>query len=107
MKILKFGLPNCKPCVELSKQMQNLDLTKFEIQEINLKHNVDLLVKYGVKSVPTLIVLDKNGGEIKRLRNFEQLENYVNPKVYTSTFGEKSEKQEPNTIQKFINKWFK
>lgn len=77
MKILKFSLPTCKPCIVLSEQMKELDLSNFEIQEINLEDNKDLQYKYGIRSVPTLIVLDEQGNEIERVRNIAQLKSFL------------------------------
>lgn len=80
MKILKFSLPTCKPCVTLSEQMKELDLSKFEIQEVNLKENKELGNKYNIRSVPTLVVLDEQDNEIERIRNIVQLKFFLNTK---------------------------
>ena len=80
MKLLKFSLPTCKPCIVLSKQMEDLDLSNYEVQEINLHENDEtkaLGEKYGIKSVPTIVAVDEEGNEIKRIRNIVQLKDFL------------------------------
>ena len=83
MKILKFSLPTCRPCVTLSEQMEELDLSNFEIQEVSLranKVNKELGDKYNIRSVPTLVVLDKQENEIARIRNIVQFKDFLKTK---------------------------
>lgn len=80
MKLIKFSLPTCKPCIVLSKQMEDLDFSNYEVQEINLHESDEtkaLGEKYGIKSVPTLVVVDEEGNEIKRIRNIVQLKEFL------------------------------
>lgn len=80
MKLIKFSLPTCKPCIVLSKQMEDLDLSNYEVQEINLHENYEtkaLGEEYGIKSVPTIVVVDEEGNEIKRIRNIVQLKDFL------------------------------
>ena len=78
MKILKFSLPTCKPCITLTEQMKKLDLSGFEVQEINLQREKKLSEKYGIRKVPTLIILDEQDNEIERVGNITQLESFLN-----------------------------
>jgi thioredoxin-related protein len=94
MKILKFSLPTCKPCVTLSEQMKELDLSNFEIQEVNLradKESKELGDKYNIRNVPTLVVLDEQGNEVERIRNIIQLKTFLKTKPVL-VFEEKIEK---------------
>ena len=80
MKLIKFSLPTCKPCIVLSKQMEDLDLSSYKVQEINLHENDETRAlgdKYGIKSVPTIVVADDEGNEIKRIRNIVQLKDFL------------------------------
>ena len=80
MKLIKFSLPTCRPCVTLSEQMKELDLSNFEIQEVSLhsgKESLELGRKYGIKSVPTIVAVDEEGNEIKRIRNIVQLKDFL------------------------------
>ena len=80
MKLLKFSLPTCRPCIALSKQMEDYDLSNYEVQEINLHENDETRAlgdKYGIKSVPTIVVADVERNEIKRIRNIVQLKDFL------------------------------
>lgn len=77
MKILKFSLPTCKPCLILSEQMKELDLTDFEIEDISAEKNQDLVEKYNIKNVPTLVILDEQDNETERVRNIVQLKTFL------------------------------
>lgn len=96
MKLIKFSLPTCRPCVTLSEQMKELDLSNFEVQEVSLhsgKESLELGRKYGIKSVPTIVVVDDGGEEIKRIRNIVELKHFIgNFSIFeipttTTTFG--------------------
>ena len=81
MKILKFSLPTCRPCIVLSEQMKSLDLANYEVVDINLKENLETIAlgeKYSIKSVPTLVLIDEEGNELKRVRNIIQLKELLN-----------------------------
>lgn len=51
MKIMLFTLPTCKYCTPAKELLKD----RKEIKIINLESREDLAVKYGIRSVPTLI----------------------------------------------------
>ena len=60
--------------------MEDLDLSSYKVQEINLHENDETRAlgdKYGIKSVPTIVVADDEGNEIKRIRNIVQLKDFL------------------------------
>lgn len=62
MKLLKFYADWCGPCKSLSKVIENAgDKITMPIQEVNIDTNPELAILYGVRSVPTLIVIDDAG----------------------------------------------
>lgn len=71
INILKFEKKGCGPCrmadILLNKVSQKYQL---EIQKIDVVENEAALKQYGITSVPTVLVLDENGQEIKRLNNY-------------------------------------
>ena len=75
--ILKFSLPNCKPCVYLLKQMESLDLSNHNLQEINVNEQRDIADKYNIKSVPVIVILDVAGNETTRFRNIVKLKEFL------------------------------
>lgn len=67
MKLLKFAASWCGPCQGLKITIQNLeDKITIPIEDIDIDTNTDLAVQYGVRSVPTLVIVDDSGTEIKR-----------------------------------------
>ena len=78
MKILKFFGLWCGPCKALSKAFKD---AKIEHQDIDVDENEELVDKYHIKSIPTVIVLDNEGEELGRFvgpRTKEQLLEELN-----------------------------
>lgn len=74
MKVLKFEATWCAPCKSLTKLLESFD-TEMYIQKVDIDENVDLVRDYGIRSVPTLVMLDDDGVEVKRGQNFKTLED--------------------------------
>ena len=49
----------------LSKQIESLDLSEYNLQEVNVNEQRDIADKYNIKSVPVIVVLDVVGNEKK------------------------------------------
>jgi thioredoxin 1 len=65
MKLIKFQASWCGPCKALSAVMENMTLP-IETQNVDIDENHDMARKYNVRSVPTMIVVDSTGTEVKR-----------------------------------------
>lgn len=63
-KILKFSAEWCSPCKALARNLKDVD---FPIEEIDIEENPELAAEYGVRSIPTLIFLDKEGHTLSRI----------------------------------------
>jgi len=68
-RILRFTASWCGPCKSLAKNLEIADI-KLPIEVIDIDTDSDSSVEYGIRSVPTLIMLDENI-EIKRLVGFK------------------------------------
>lgn len=65
MKILKFYAEWCGPCKVVGQNLKNANLP-IPITEVDVEDNDDLVLQYGVRSVPVVILVDGNGNEIRR-----------------------------------------
>lgn len=64
--ILYFSAPWCEPCKVLSPQMEEIERSGIPVKKVNIDYDADLPQKYNVKTIPTCIVTDMSGEEIKR-----------------------------------------
>lgn len=63
-RILRFTASWCQPCKALAKQLEEID-TNLPIEVIDIDDNQGLALEYGIRSVPTLVMMDENV-EVKR-----------------------------------------
>ena len=64
-KVLKFSASWCQPCKMLSKTLEDVK-TNVIIEEIDIDEQTELAVEYGIRGVPTLVMVDENI-EVKRI----------------------------------------
>jgi len=64
-RILRFTASWCGPCQGLAMNLESASLG-FPIEVIDIDTHSDVAQEYGVRSVPTLVMLDENI-EIKRI----------------------------------------
>jgi len=67
MKVLKFYAEWCDPCkrqsLVIAKAKDKIDIT---IESVNIDDNIFMAQDFKVRSVPTLVIVDDTGTEIKR-----------------------------------------
>ena len=66
-KILYFSAEWCGPCKLLGPELDRLQVEGIPIQKIDVDKRSDLSTKYTVRNIPTLILVDEFGNELKRL----------------------------------------
>ena len=79
MKLLKFYATWCVPCKSLSAVMETMTLP-IAVESVDIDQNNDLARKHNVRSVPTIVVVDDTGTEIKRavgIMNAKQLMTFL------------------------------
>ena len=62
MKLLKFYAEWCKPCITLSKILE--DFTSVPVENINVDSNQEFVTRYTIRNIPTLILVDNEGKEL-------------------------------------------
>ena len=65
MKVLRFTASWCQPCKMLAKTLEDVD-TQIPIEVIDIDENQELAMDYGIRGVPTLVMLDGDI-EVKRV----------------------------------------
>jgi thioredoxin 1 len=76
--LIDFWSPQCGPCVQLSPIIDEIkkENPNIEVIKINVLENMDEALKYGVRSLPTLIFL-KNGEVVNKMMGLQSKEDIV------------------------------
>ena len=56
-KVLRFTASWCQPCKMLAKTLEGIT-TDYPIETIDIDENQELSIQYGVRGVPTLVMLE-------------------------------------------------
>ena len=78
-RVIRFTASWCGPCKMLAKNLENVN-TSIPIEVIDIDENTDAAIEFGVRGVPTLVMLDGNT-EMKRLvgmQSLKTLEDWLN-----------------------------
>ena len=88
-KVIKMSASWCMPCKVYAKtfeSVKNEDKYKdIEFEEFDIDENEDLVIEYGIRGVPTTVVLDENNkvltkfsGNVSRNVLEENLDEVIN-----------------------------
>ena len=75
-KILYFTAAWCGPCQMLGPIMESLS-GQINYEKIDVDNNQDLSIQYGVRNVPTLVLVE-NGEAVGRLVGVQSKESILN-----------------------------
>lgn len=80
MKLLQFKANWCGPCKQQTKLFEEVPLS-IELQGIDIDEDPDNLVnKYEIRSVPTMVLIDKEGEILKKwtgITSTSTIEEYI------------------------------
>ena len=75
-EILYFSAPWCAPCKQLGPIMDSLQ-GQINFRKIDVDSDTELSVKYGVRNIPTLILL-KDGEPVNRITGLQPKQQILN-----------------------------
>ena len=64
--LLKYEAPWCNGCKVLTNLLKDVDLSGIEVVPINIDVDTASAKAYNVRALPTLVLLDSTGEEIRR-----------------------------------------
>tara|TARA_R100001509_G_scaffold124347_1_gene77958 strand:- start:487 stop:735 length:249 start_codon:yes stop_codon:yes gene_type:complete len=64
-KILYFSAAWCGPCKTLGPIMESTS-GQVNYQKVDVDNNPGLAAQYGIRNIPTLVLVNENGDELKR-----------------------------------------
>lgn len=70
-KLLKFQASWCQPCRQLTKTMDSMDI-QIPTEYVDIDSDPSIAVEYGVRSIPTLILIDEHSVALRRLQGPQQ-----------------------------------
>ena len=78
-RVLRFTASWCQPCKMLAKNLESIN-TDVPIEVYDIDERTDVAMDFGVRGVPTLVMMDGNT-EIKRMvrmQSLKDLETWIN-----------------------------
>ena len=77
-KILRFTAEWCKPCKSLNEILNRIE-TSIPIEVIDIDENMELATEYGIRSVPTMIMIEDNTilKKMVGLQTIQEVESFI------------------------------
>ena len=78
-QLLKFSASWCQPCKSLSGNLKHVDFKDVELKEIDIDENMELANKFGIRSVPTMVLMedDKEIGRKVGVLMVDKIEEFI------------------------------
>jgi thioredoxin 1 len=76
MKYLYFSAPWCGPCKQLAPKME-LVAESVTVEKILVDSDAETTEKYGIRNIPTVLLIDENGTELERFVGVNPVEFYL------------------------------
>lgn len=78
MKFLFFSANFCNPCKQLAPIMERISKQGISVQKIDIEQDEDTTSEWGIRSVPTVILVSGGGFELNRTVGVQPESFYVN-----------------------------
>jgi thioredoxin 1 len=78
MKYLYFTASWCGPCKMLGPIMERVKNSGINIQKIDVDTNNDLVSQFGIRNIPTVVLIDDNNKEHTRMAGVQTEQRYIN-----------------------------
>ena len=65
-KIIRFTADWCGPCKSMAANLGQTDTSGVSIEVIDIDKNTDIAMEYGIRNIPTLVMVDESNNVIKR-----------------------------------------
>ena len=75
MKVLKFSASWCQPCKMLAKTLEDYK-GEVPIENIDIDESQEVAIRFGIRGVPTCVLVDDSGVEIKRQSGMMMLDQF-------------------------------
>ena len=75
-KILYFSAAWCGPCKMLGPIMESVS-GQVNYQKVDVDNNQELSMKYSIRNIPTLVLVDSNGNELNRSTGVMQKQQII------------------------------
>jgi thioredoxin 1 len=78
-KVLRFTAAWCSPCKQLAKTLEEVE-TNVPIEVIDIDVNPEIATEFGIRSVPTLVIVEDNMASKRLIGNKtkQELEAFIN-----------------------------
>lgn len=77
MKYLYFSAPWCGPCKQLAPKMELVAEANIPVEKILVDADAETTEKYGIRNIPTVVLIDENGTELERFVGVNPVEFYL------------------------------
>lgn len=77
MKYLYFSAPWCGPCKQLAPKMELVAEANITVEKILVDADAETTQKYGIRNIPTVLLIDENGTELERFVGVNPVEFYL------------------------------
>ncbi|WP_286178158.1 thioredoxin family protein [Rhodopirellula sp. JC639] len=107
--LMKFGAPWCPPCRMIDKELRKLGRTSLpvEIRKIDVDERPQMAERYGVSSIPRLILLQdgRKIGDAVGYQSADDLAEWIQENASAEALAGKKRSSEPAAVQ--ANPFFK